>query len=56
MDDSGLGLLVGALRRIRRQGGSLVLRNPSAHVLRVLEVTGIAEVPGLTIEPEGGSS
>lgn len=50
IDDSGLGLLVGTLKRLGRQGGSLVLRNPSAPILRVLEVTGLAKVPGLEIE------
>lgn len=56
MDDSGLGLLVGAFKRLRGQGGTLVLRKPRGHVLRVLEVTGVVKLPGLTIEPDGESS
>ena len=50
IDDSGLGLLVGTLRRLGQQGGSLVLRNPSAPILRVLQMTGLEKVPGLTVE------
>lgn len=56
MDDSGLGLLVGSVKRLREQEGSLVLRNPTGQIRRVLEVTGLEQVPGLTIEPDGGSS
>jgi anti-sigma B factor antagonist len=56
MDDSGLGLLVGSVKRLREQDGSLVLRNPTGQIRRVLEVTGLEQVPGLTIEPDGGSS
>jgi anti-sigma B factor antagonist len=55
IDDSGLGLLVGSLKRLRQQGGALVLRNPTAQIRRVLEVTGVEKIPGLTIEAGGGS-
>lgn len=41
MDDSGLGLLIGAVKRLREEGGSLVLRNPNDQILRVLEMTGL---------------
>jgi anti-anti-sigma factor len=54
IDDSGLGMLVGTLKRLTREGGSLVIRNPSAQIRRVLEITGIERVPGLTIEPDAG--
>jgi len=52
MDDSGLGLLVGALKRLRGEGGSLILRNPRPQILRALEMTGVAKLPGLTIETD----
>lgn len=50
MDDSGLGLVVGMVKRLGQQGGSLVLRNPTDQIRRVFEVTGLDQVPGLTIE------
>jgi anti-sigma B factor antagonist len=50
MDDDGLGLLVRVFRSLREQGGSLVLRNPQGRVLHALEITGLARIPGLTIE------
>jgi anti-anti-sigma factor len=50
MDDDGLGLLVRVFRRLREQGGSLVLRNPRGPVLHALEITGVARIPGVTIE------
>lgn len=53
MDDSGLGLLVGSLKRVVQQGGTLVLRNPNTHIRRVLELTGVDRIPGLTVESDG---
>jgi anti-sigma B factor antagonist len=51
MVDDGLGLLVAAVKRLRTQGGSLVIRNPSSEIRRLLDVTGLSKVRGLTIEP-----
>lgn len=44
IDSSGLGVLVGALRRINGAGHALILRAPSVSLLRVLEMTGLADV------------
>jgi anti-anti-sigma factor len=41
IDSSGLGVLVGSLRRLRDQGGDLVLRAASPAVVRILELTGL---------------
>jgi anti-sigma B factor antagonist len=41
IDASGLRVLVGAAGRARRDGGELVLRDPSRGLLRVLGVTGL---------------
>jgi anti-anti-sigma factor len=54
IDDSGLGLLVGAYKRLRQQDGSLVLRNPTESVRRVFRVTGVADLSGFEIEPDAG--
>ena len=43
VDSIGLGVLVGAWRRLRAHGGQLVLDSPGASVCRVLMLTGIAE-------------
>lgn len=52
IDASGLGVLVGAAQWVRRDGGQLVLRDPSPRTLRVL---GIARLlPSLG--PPGPSS
>jgi anti-sigma B factor antagonist len=53
VDDSGLGTLVWSIKRLHNQGGSLVLRNPRSELLRVLDVTGLGNLPGLRIESEG---
>jgi anti-sigma B factor antagonist len=40
LDSSGIGVLMGTLRRVRELDGSLRLTAPSAQVRRVLELTG----------------
>ena len=49
MDDSGMGILVWIVKRLKEHDGSLVLRNPSAQIRRVLEMTGLDRIPGLTV-------
>lgn len=49
VDSSGLGVLVGALRRVQDVGHTLVLRAPTTSLKRVLEVTGLASA--FAIEP-----
>lgn len=44
MDSTGLGVLVGALRRLTERQGSLALVCPQGPVLRVMEVTGLNKV------------
>jgi anti-sigma B factor antagonist len=44
MDSTGLGILVGCLKRIKEKDGSLVLAGPQRPVMRVLTITGLARV------------
>jgi anti-sigma B factor antagonist len=44
IDSTGLGVLVGAVRRLRERGGDLVLSAPPPAVLRAIEVSGLAEI------------
>lgn len=44
MTATGLGVLVGAGRRLRRQGGTLVLRSTRPSVRKLIELTGWEEV------------
>ncbi|HEY2237518.1 MAG TPA: STAS domain-containing protein [Streptosporangiaceae bacterium] len=41
IDSSGLGALIGGLRRVREDDGSLVLVIPTRRVLRVFQLTGL---------------
>jgi anti-sigma B factor antagonist len=44
IDSTGLGVIVGSLRRIRADGGDLRLLNPRPGVERALQITGLAEI------------
>src|SRR4051812_14592177 len=41
IDSTGIGVLVGANRRLRARGGSLSLLNPTSSVNKVLKLTGL---------------
>jgi anti-sigma B factor antagonist len=49
LDSTGLGVLVAALNRLRRQGGDVELICSQARILRVFEITGLTRV--FTIHP-----
>ena len=48
IDSTGLGVLVGGLKRFRQQGGDMVVRSPNAMTARLLEVTGVIKLIEVT--------
>ena len=48
IDSTGLGVLVGGLRRFRQEGGDMVLRSPTSTTLTLLEVTGVIKLFEIT--------
>jgi anti-sigma B factor antagonist len=44
LDSTGLGVLIGGLKRCREQGGSLALAGPGEPVRKVLTITGLDKV------------
>jgi len=48
IDSTGLGVLVGAVKRVRENGGNLILRRPSRSTRKVLDISGLASM--VTIE------
>ena len=48
IDSTGLGVLVGGLRRFRQEGGDMVLRAPTSPTLTLLEVTGVIKLFEIT--------
>ena len=44
MDSTGLGVLVGGLKRVKERGGELAIAGAQGTVLRVLNVTGLNAV------------
>jgi len=59
IDSTGLGALVGALKRSRAAGGDVTLKHPSTATRKVLELTGLHNVfkitDGTSSAPEGRS-
>lgn len=47
LDSTGLGVLVGALKRVRAEGGSLDIICTSERLMRIFEITGLDKVFGL---------
>lgn len=41
VDSTGLGVMIGALKKLQAAGGGLVLAAPTTRILRVLQVTGL---------------
>ena len=44
IDSTGLGVIVGTLKRLRERDGDLVLRAPSRSTKKVLEITGLTRI------------
>ena len=44
LDSTGLGVLVGALKRLREAGGSLTLVISAPRILRLFQITGLTKV------------
>ncbi len=47
LDSTGLGVLVGALRRVRAHDGSLDLVCTQQRILKIFRITGLTEVFGI---------
>ncbi len=47
LDSTGLGVLVGALKRVRADGGSLDILCTQERILKIFEITGLDKVFGL---------
>ena len=47
LDSTGLGVLVGALKRVRADGGSLDIVCTHSRLLKIFEITGLDKVFGL---------
>ena len=44
VDSTGLGTLVGALKRVRTEGGEMVLRAPPESIRRKIDIAGLSRV------------
>ena len=44
VDSTGLGVLVGALKKARQSGGDVELHTPSPAIRKALEITGLTQV------------
>ena len=44
IDSTGIGVIVGALKRLRGENGELIVRSPNRAAARAFEVTGLTKV------------
>ncbi len=52
IDSSGLGVLVGGLRRMKERGGDLRIACTREHVLKILRITGLDKVFPIVAEQD----
>jgi anti-sigma B factor antagonist len=57
LDSTGLGILIGGVKRLKEGGGSLKLVGPTARITRIFEITGLNKIFDVyTTEAEALSS
>jgi anti-sigma B factor antagonist len=56
MDSTGLGVLIGALKRCKEAGGALTLVGPREPVVKVLAITGLDKVFSISGSVEDASA
>ncbi len=44
LDSTGLGVLIGGLKRAREKSGQLVLICPNVRIMRIFDITGLAKI------------
>ncbi len=44
MDSSGIGVLLGRYKEMARRGGKMALIGPSAHIDRILQLSGVYQI------------
>jgi anti-sigma B factor antagonist len=44
LDSTGLGVLIGGLKRLREAGGNLALFGPGMRIQRIFEITGLNKI------------
>lgn len=44
LDSTGLGILIGGVKRLKESGGSLKLVGPTARITRIFEITGLNKI------------
>ena len=44
LDSTGLGVLIGGLKRFREVGGNLILIGPNMRIVRIFEITGLDKI------------
>lgn len=56
LDSTGLGVLIGGLKRLREGKGNLVLVGPGMRILRIFEITGLDKIFDIypTVEEAAG--
>ncbi|HVM02898.1 MAG TPA: STAS domain-containing protein [Acidimicrobiales bacterium] len=56
IDSTGIGVLVRALRSVRRRGGDLTLANCRPGTMRILEIAGLVEIFGVSRDDQAAAA
>ncbi len=44
MDSSGIGVIIGRYRTLAQRGGTVAVKNMNAHVARIFQLSGLAQI------------
>ena len=50
IDSSGLGVILGRYRRLKKQGGKMIIYKPAPQVLRLLQLSGLDKIMDINAE------
>jgi anti-sigma B factor antagonist len=56
LDSTGLGVLIGTLKKLRESGGNLIIVGPAMRIMRIFEITGLYKIFAIYATEEEAAS
>ena len=56
LDSTGLGVLIGTLKKLRESGGNMIIVGPAMRIMRIFEITGLYKIFAIYATEEEAAS